>query len=158
MSPIALMTVAAAAVAVAVVAVLQREDAGRLSVRDAWAEPDMADPSDLRIYLTLVNDGGDDQVIGFKTPLAGLVTLVGASADVPQGALTMPARSALTLDSGSLFILAEDVAWDEVTEDGLPLVLDLAHSDAIFVSVPITATRATATRATATPATAVGAD
>ncbi len=136
MSPIAVVTVAAAAAAVAVVAVLQREDAGRVSVRDAWAVPDSADPADLRIYLTLVNDGGDDRVIGLATPLAATVAIVGEDAD-RQNELALPAGGALSLDTDRMFIRAEDVAWDELAITGFPLVFDLARSDGIYVAVPV---------------------
>ena len=134
-SPISVIAVVAAAAAVAVVAALQQEDAGRLSVRDAWAAVDPADPGALRIYLTLVNDGGEDRVVGLGTPLAAAVELAGS--DGPEEELAMPAHSTLALDSARLFILARDVAWDKLTETGFPLVLDFALSDAIFVAVPV---------------------
>jgi copper(I)-binding protein len=146
-SPISVIAVVAAAAAVAVVAALQREDAGRLSVRDAWAAVDPADPGALRIYLTLVNDGGDDRVVGLDTPLAATVELVrngseepgdaGAGAAETAGGLAMPADSALTLDPDGPFILAREVAWDRLDDAGFPLVLDFAGSDAIFVAVPL---------------------
>jgi copper(I)-binding protein len=136
LSPIASLTIVAAAAAIAVVAALQ-EEGGRPTVREARAEIDPDRPHDLRIYLTLVNDGGDDRVTGFSTPLAEAVALAGAAPDGAGDGISLPAGSMLVLDPGTRFVVARDVALDRLPAAGLPLVVDFAHADAVYVAVPV---------------------
>lgn len=138
MSPIAVITVAAAAAVVAIATAVEREEGGRLSVREARAEADPLQPDHLRIYLTLVNEGGDDAVIALETPLAAEVALSGPGAQ-PAGddGIAMPADSMLALAPDARFILARGVDWERLSETGFPLVLEFARSDAIYVAVPV---------------------
>lgn len=139
-SPIAILTMVSAAAAVAVVAMLQVEDQGRLSVYDARATVDQAS-GDVHIFFTLVNDGGDDVVTGFSSPDASAVALQGVLPDEQtRGAgLAMPAHSSLVFDT-HLYLSARGVAIDPgaQAEDAiLPLVLNFEKSDGIYVAVPI---------------------
>lgn len=139
MSPIAILTMVSAAAAVAVVAMLQVEDQGRLSVYNARATVDRVS-GDVHIYFTLVNDGGDDVVTGFSSPDASEVALQGALPDgqTPVSGLAMPAHSSQVFDAAHMYLRARGFTGPDPEAEGamLPLVLDFEKSDGIYVAVP----------------------
>lgn len=135
-SPIAAVTVLTAAVAVAVVAALQGEDAGRVRVVDAIAVPDQGDAGALRLYMTVINDGGDDRAIAFRSPASDTVALAAGAGDAPI-TLELPADSTQVLDADHTHLIARAVDPDKLDAAGFPLVIELERSDGIYLTVPL---------------------
>lgn len=138
MSPIAVVTVLTAAIAVAVVVAFQGEHASRVRVVDAQAVPDSTEPDALRLYMTVINDGGADQVVAFRSPASADISMVGGDPETPgdNGPFALPADSAQVLNA-DLYLLARGVDSTEVTPGGFPLIIELENSDGIYVVIPL---------------------
>ena len=76
-----------------------REAAVPIRVENATAVPLTGDPGALRLFLTLVNDGGPDRLISASSPVATSIEIVAPGPDI-----TVPAHSApiLAVDGAHL--------------------------------------------------------
>jgi len=97
-----------------------RGDAVPIRAESATAVPLQGEPGALRVFLTLVNDGGPDRLIGAESPLADRVELVAPTPDI-----TLPAQSAptLALDGAHLRMVGVGALGDGAV---LPLTLRFA--------------------------------
>lgn len=97
-----------------------RDGAVPIRAENAIAVPLQDEPGHLRVFLTLVNDGGADRLIGAESPLAELIELVAPTADI-----ALPAHSApsLALDGAHLRMVGVAELGDGAV---LPLTLQFA--------------------------------
>ena len=138
-SPIAVTTVLTAAIAVAVVVAFQGEHASRVRVTEAEAVPDSEETDALRLYMTVINDGGADRVVAFRSPASPEIVVVGNETEAATdaaGPLALPADGAQVLDTDR-YLLARAVDAENLTSSGFPLIIELERSDGIYVVVPL---------------------
>ncbi|MEZ5669807.1 MAG: copper chaperone PCu(A)C [Alphaproteobacteria bacterium] len=136
MSPIAAITVLAAAAAVAVVAAMQTGESGRITVREPRAVPIVGAPNDAALFMTIVNDGGDDRLVGLRLRVADAAVLVDAASQ-PQPELDLPGHSAVALAPGQLHVVVENVDWSRLDGGSIPLSLLFEEAEGITVPVPV---------------------
>jgi copper(I)-binding protein len=117
--------------------------AGPVVVRDAWIRATPPGARTAAAYLTLVNDGTADRLLGGTTPAARTVEL---HTHVDEGGLTrmvrlpelaLPAGGAVRLEPGGLHLMLIDIAAPLTAGTSIMLVLQFATADALVIEVPV---------------------
>jgi len=128
-------------------------EAGGIGVADAWVRPTIGDGRTTAAYMTITNDGDDDDVLrSARSSKAKAVELhkttmtadgVMQMREVKNG-LPIKAGGTLTLAPGGVHLMV--MGLDEALADGgeLPLTLEFAKSGPMEVTVPVRATAPTA--------------
>jgi periplasmic copper chaperone A len=114
-----------------------------VSIRDAWIRATPPGARTAAAYLTIVNSGPEDRLLGGATPAAERlevhthVTEGGMSRMVRLDALELPAGETQRLEPGGLHLMLIDVAAPLTPGMTVPVSLELASGGRLQIDVPV---------------------
>ena len=123
-------------------------EAGGISVTDAWVRPTIGEGRNTAAYMTVTNQGGEDDVLeGARSPKAKAVELhqttttdEGIMQMRPvEGGLPIAAGKTLTLSSGGNHMMIMGLGEALAVGSELPLTLEFAKAGAVDIMVPVSA-------------------
>ena len=126
--------------AVSSAAVLARTPS--ISVQDAWSRATMS--TDIGgVYLTIINHGAADDVVGAETPLATKVQLHQMTMDGnvmqmrPIADLPIPANQTITLDPDGIHIMLTGMTHPLRRGETFPITVRFSHAGAVTTTVHV---------------------
>ncbi len=138
--------VAALALAATIGTVACSEDAG-IEISDAWGRPSPSVATAGAFFMTITNNGAeDDALVAATSPACGTVELhesfmneEGAMAmqPVPGGEITLPAGGSVVLEPGGLHVMCIDKLQDFTEGADLELTLRFQNADDTTFDVEI---------------------
>ncbi len=116
---------------------------GSIEVENAWARATTPMAKTGAVYLTIVDHGAPDKLIGAATPVAGMAHLheTTMSGNVmqmrPVDALDVTDKAPVTLAPGGYHLMLMDLKKPLKQGDSFPLTLTFAHAGTLRTSVVV---------------------
>jgi periplasmic copper chaperone A len=116
----------------------------RIVVSDAWARATAPGQSSGAVYATIVNDGGDDRLVGVSSAAASAMLHANdSSGGVARmrmvAALPVPAGARVTLAPGATHIMLGGLKAPLTAGDSFPATFRFAEAGPITVQVTVVA-------------------